>query len=190
MPSFDVNLNKQPNWPTNPLPIRFIWFPTEVSWWSIHLNPLGYIYNSLHSQILKQKCCHFDEIFATGYTINFYFDDIFFVTGCILSCHFNSFQCNQSWKRGQNDDISASVMIWASYLISPLKNGRNFSDDIFKCIFFNEKFCISIWISLKFVPEGPIDKSALIQIMAWRWTGDKPLPEPILAQFIKQGEKS
>ena len=45
----------------------------------------------------------------------------------------------------------------------------------------NEKFCISIRISLKFVPKGPINnKSALVQAMAWRRTGDKPLPEPIL----------
>ena len=57
-------------------------------------------------------------------------------------------------------------------------------DDISKCIFMNEKFCILIQISLKFVPKGPIDnKSALIQVMAWRRTGDKPLPEPMLNQF-------
>ena len=32
--------------------------------------------------------------------------------------------------------------------------------------------------------KGPIDnKSALIQVMAWRRTGVKPLPEPMLAQF-------
>ena len=45
-------------------------------------------------------------------------------------------------------------------------------------------FRISIQISLKFVPEGPIDnKSALVQVMAWRWTSDKPLPEPMVTQF-------
>ena len=33
----------------------------------------------------------------------------------------------------------------------------------FKCIFINEKFCISIQISLKFVPKRPIDnKPALV----------------------------
>ena len=31
------------------------------------------------------------------------------------------------------------------------------ADDIFKCIFVNEKFCMLIKISMKFVPEGPID---------------------------------
>ena len=38
--------------------------------------------------------------------------------------------------------------------------------------------------SLKFVPKGPINnKPALVQVMAWRWTGDKPLPELMLTQF-------
>ena len=48
----------------------------------------------------------------------------------------------------------------------------------------NEKFCILIRISLKFVYKGPIDNdSALVQVIAlWR-TGDKPLPESMLTQF-------
>ena len=36
---------------------------------------------------------------------------------------------------------------------SPGQNGRHFADDIFKCIFVNEKFFILIEISLKFVPK-------------------------------------
>ena len=51
-------------------------------------------------------------------------------------------------------------------------------DDIFKCIFLNENDRILIQISLKFVPRSPIDnKPALVQIR------DKPLPEPMMAQF-------
>ena len=41
----------------------------------------------------------------------------------------------------------------------PGQNGRHFADDIFSCIFVNEKFCILIKISLKFVPKGPIDNN-------------------------------
>ena len=38
-------------------------------------------------------------------------------------------------------------------------------------------------ISPKYVPEGQIDnKSILVQVMAWRRNGDKPLPEPIQTQ--------
>ena len=32
-----------------------------------------------------------------------------------------------------------------------------FVDDILRCIFLNEKFCILVKISLKFVSRGPID---------------------------------
>ena len=42
-----------------------------------------------------------------------------------------------------------------------------------------------IKISLKFVPGSPIDnKPGLIQVMAWRQTGDKPLPEPMMASLL------
>ena len=58
------------------------------------------------------------------------------------------------------------------------------ADDNFKCIFLNENDRISIRISLKFVPSSPIDnKPALVQVMAWRRRGDKPLPELMLTQF-------
>ena len=58
------------------------------------------------------------------------------------------------------------------------------ADNIFKCIFLMKNVRISNKISLKFVPKGPIDnKSALVQVMAWCRTGDKPLPEPMLTQF-------
>ena len=42
-----------------------------------------------------------------------------------------------------------------------------------------------IKISLKFVPKGPIDNiSALVQIMAWRRSGDKPLSEPMMVSLL------
>ena len=144
---------------------------------------------------LKQKChekCHFDEIFATGY---------------IASCHFDNFQ-GQWWKFLQNVSLS-SLKRWTRLpstinsvvvgdltthgarasgdivsclnTLRPRQNGRHFADDIFKCIFLNENVWIPIKISLKFVPKGPInDIPALVQIMAWRRPGDKPLSEPIM----------
>ena len=58
------------------------------------------------------------------------------------------------------------------------------ADDIFKCIFLNEDDKIPIQISLKLAPRSQIDsKPALVPVMAWRRTGDKPLPEPMLTQF-------
>ena len=70
--------------------------------------------------------------------------------------------------------------------LRPKQNGRNFPDDIFKCIFLNENVWISIEISLKNVTYGPvnINITALVQIMAWVRPGDKPLSESMIAYFI------
>ena len=58
------------------------------------------------------------------------------------------------------------------------------ADDIFKYIFLTENDRITSKFSLKFVPMSPIDNMpALVQVMAWRRTGDKPLSEPMLTRF-------
>ena len=65
------------------------------------------------------------------------------------------------------------------------QNGRHFPDDIFKCIFLNENVWISLKISLKFVLKGLINNiPALVQIMTWRWPGDKPLSETMMAYVL------
>ena len=38
----------------------------------------------------------------------------------------------------------------------PGQNGRHLADDIFRCIFVNEKICFFIKIALNFVPKGTI----------------------------------
>ena len=69
--------------------------------------------------------------------------------------------------------------------LRPRQNGRHFAGDILKCIFLNENTWISIKISLKFVPRGPINKlPALVRIMAWRRSGDKPLSEPMVVSLL------
>ena len=52
--------------------------------------------------------------------------------------------------------ISSDVHVTYTHL-PPGQNSHHFSVDTFICIFLNEKFCIWIEISLKFVPKGPID---------------------------------
>ena len=65
------------------------------------------------------------------------------------------------------------------------QNGNHFPDDTFKYIFLNENIWISIKISLKFVPRGPINNiPALVQIMAWRWPGKKTLSEPMVVRLL------
>ena len=69
--------------------------------------------------------------------------------------------------------------------LRPRQNGRNIADDIFKCIFLNENFSISNKISLKYVPWCLIDNmAALVQIMAWRRPGTKPLSVPMMFSLL------
>ena len=69
-------------------------------------------------------------------------------------------------------------------ILRPGQNGRLFPDDIFKKIFLNENIWISINISLKFVPRGPINNiPTLVQVMAWHQPGDKPLSEPVMVRL-------
>ena len=66
----------------------------------------------------------------------------------------------------------------------PGQNSRHLADDNLKFIHLKENDGIPIRISLKFVSKSPIEnKPALSQVMAWRRTGDKPLPEPMLTRF-------
>ena len=66
-------------------------------------------------------------------------------------------------------------------IVNSLTDGRHFAYNIFKGIFMNEKYFNLIRISPNFVPKDPIDnKSALVQVITLRRTGDKPLPEPFV----------
>ena len=69
--------------------------------------------------------------------------------------------------------------------LRPRQNGRHFTDAIFKCTFMYENIWASIKISLKFVPTGPVNNiPALVQIMACRRPGDKPLSEPMMVSLL------
>ena len=85
---------------------------------------------------------------------------------------------------GTNDVIKMANEISMNTL-RPRQNGRHFADDTFKRIFMNENVRISISISLKFVPKGLINNiTALVQIMAWRRPGDKPLSEAVMVRLL------
>ena len=69
--------------------------------------------------------------------------------------------------------------------LRPRQNGRHFEDGIFKCIFLNDNGWILLKISLKFVPRVPINNiPALVHIMAWRRSGDKPLSESMMVSLL------
>ena len=62
--------------------------------------------------------------------------------------------------------------------------GRRFPDDIFKCIFFNDDVGISFKISVKIFLMLVNNVAALVQIVAWRRSGDKPLSEPMVVNLL------
>ena len=119
-------------------------------------------------------------------------------TGSLVTYLAPSHYLNQCWNYNQSTKLFFSFtkmhlknVIWVilsrGRWINPLRpreNGRHFADDTFKCIFLNEDVRISIKISLKFVPKGPINNiPALVQIMAWCGPGDKPLSEPMVVRL-------
>ena len=72
------------------------------------------------------------------------------------------------WGRDEMDAISQTIFSIA-----------------FSWIFLNENILLPIKISLKFVLKGPINNiPALVQIMAWRRLGDKPLYESMMVILL------
>ena len=89
------------------------------------------------------------------------------------------------WKHNYLCHLTGDIPLYFLNTLRPRQNGHHFPDNIFKCIFLNENVWISIKISLNFVPKGPINNiSALVQIMAWRQPGDKPLSEPMMVSLL------
>ena len=54
--------------------------------------------------------------------------------------------------------FSDSRLLFSVNASRPTRSGHHFGDDAIKCIFLNENISISIKISLKFVPKGPLFK--------------------------------
>ena len=79
---------------------------------------------------------------------------------------------------------SMKATLWSISLISPVDKMAAISQTTFSNAFPWVKSFV-FWFKFHwFVPKGPIDnKWALVQVMAWRRIGDKPLPEPMLIQF-------
>ena len=64
------------------------------------------------------------------------------------------------------------------------QNDHRFTENIYTCISWMKSYVFWLNFLLKFVPKGPIhNRPVLVQVMAWRQTGGKPLPEVMLTQF-------
>ena len=69
--------------------------------------------------------------------------------------------------------------------LRPRRNRHHFTENIFKCLFLNKNEWIPLRISLKFVLKVRINNiPSLVQIMAWRRPGDKPLSELMMFNLL------
>ena len=97
-----------------------------------------------------------------------------------MICWCNNLEHQQSWY-GHHDLVNIAKLFNS---LRPRPNRRHFADDNFKRIFENENEWISPRNSLKFVPGVRINNiPALVQIMAWRRPGDKPLSETMMVRL-------
>ena len=87
--------------------------------------------------------------FSIGNNFQWNLDSNFISTKCIGKCHL------------QNFSLFVQDLLHIKLTHLPLhKIAAIFAGSIFKCIFMTGKGCISIQISLKFVPKGPNDNKA------------------------------
>ena len=79
------------------------------------------------------------------------------------------------------------VFLYSSNTLRPKQNGWYFADDTWKWIFFNKEVWIMMMISLKFVPEGPINK--FFQINTLKMKTQFPATNIIRSGCIRSGCK-
>ena len=98
----------------------------------------------------------------------------FYITFVIVHNMLQNAMLDWSQQNHYNDVVYALVNT-----LRPRQNGRR----CFQCIFLNQNVWSLLKISLKFVPRGPITNiPSLVQIMAWRRPGHKPLSKPMMVK--------
>ena len=127
------------------------------------LGQLGYVTRA-HLKYKDRRCFRYgdshDDIFTLRRTPGRHCRDYYPGTLSCLLCNCSSFNSS-----GQN--------------------GRCFADDIFICVLLNENVWIPLKISLKFLPKVWINNiTALVQIMAQCWLGNKPLSVSMMVSLL------
>ena len=111
----------------------------------------------------------------------------------IISCGANISNISQVWKQPISKFIVSNVSAQdisrhnddQLNTLRPRRTGSHFADDIFKCILLNGNLRISIQIPIKFISYDPINNNpALVQIMAWSRSSDKPLCELMMVSLL------
>ena len=105
------------------------------------------------------KLCHIHHTSIMGWGLCLSNHQAFIKSGSICdkrSHWLNAGKLQQNWKLFRQSPHSNMIVGISVNSSPPGQNGCHFTDDIFRCIFMNDKFCILIKISLKLVRKGPI----------------------------------
>ena len=91
---------------------------------------------------------------------------------------------DQQTQRWRHPQVSTAFLVNIQRHIGARTKCAPFRRRYFQMHFLQWNVGILIKFSMKFVPKGPINNiPALVQIMAWRRPGDKPLSEPLMARL-------
>ena len=92
---------------------------------------------------------------------------------------------NKEWPscHGHNKVIRSPILNINT--LSPRQNGRHFADDIPKHFVLTKMLKLRFKLHWSLFPRVwlTINIPALLQIMAWRWSGDKLLSEPLVVKL-------
>ena len=148
---------------------KYLNFPCPVFYFThMPINTAAHLYGNLHTHILPCTNVYINKYYLFIYVyVHIYYIMCVRVYACIYHV------------------LEPPYTTTCFNTLRPRQNGRHFADDTFKRIFMNENVRISTNISLKFAPKGLINNiPALVQIMAWRRPGDKPLSEPMMVNLL------
>ena len=120
-------------------------------WWNFH--------HWLHRKLSKWQLSVQPVTKISSKWWHFRFSERLISAAFLVKCHQMStsgpHNLNQ-WCPGSMTPYCITTSQWVNSS-APGQNGLHFVDNIFKCIFMNEKCCIFSKNSLKFVPKRPID---------------------------------
>ena len=136
-------------------------FPFDDVIMKMHKHGLMYNVEPLRFDIIKTKK-------SLQHRVGILYDILYIISQNIVSVDTSVSSILRKWLTVLSARYTFPCDAHQAYFhIEAAKNGRHYASDIFKCHFLKEDLRISIRISLKFAPEGPIDiNSSLVQIMA------------------------
>ena len=163
-----------------------------IRWIILELLIFRYLWLMLQNIVLKLSYWFMLHLFIKSKCFERFLSEIISTILLVLNFFHIFFSLEHCLRNNVTDDNFRKIkvyFIWRSHFafntLRPRHKGRHFTDDVFKCIFFNENVWIALKISLKFVSKGPINNiPSSVQIMAWRRPGRKPLSELMLVSLV------